>query len=189
MRLPSLRHLVAFFALATAGFGCRAILGVEERVDACEDYCTLVMKDCTGNNLQYLDVDTCVAFCKELPTGSKEGDTLECRLALARDIDKSGETLSCPGAGPLGYDSCGKPCEAYCAMLENICPDQYTSLGDCAAACKQVKDCGGYKADGTRTDATLQCRIYHLTVAASSSEHCQHAIGHGGPCAEPPTCP
>jgi len=67
-------------------------------------------------------------------------------------------------------------CEDYCNDSITVCRDgnaQYASLGEC------LTTCSGYATTGDEGDTkgdTLQCRVYHLSVAETDPElHCPHS--------------
>jgi hypothetical protein len=73
--------LFGFAAIAFALGACQAIAGIDERTldptlavvnvssKQCKDYCTTVLKNCTGTNAVYNDVDGCLGFCRYLEPG------------------------------------------------------------------------------------------------------------------------
>lgn len=194
----ALRALVALSALAGAFLGCRNIIGVQERTldeVTCENYCSLVTSVCTGAHQQYASEAICLKMCPTFPVGTlddSQKNTLGCRVREVKAIQDNGETDSCVGAGPGGAGICGSNCEAYCTSMDTLCPTQFATFeatGDagCVSLCQNgILDCGGYDADASRNDDTMQCRLFHLTSAAGDSvTHCQHTIGQGGKCDEP----
>jgi len=195
------RTLIAVSVLTAAFAGCRAIIGVQERelTDAgalsCESYCSLVTDVCTGAHQQYASAAICKELCATFPVGTLDDantNTLGCRIREAEAIRDNGEVALCTAAGPGGDGICGSNCEAYCTGLEQLCASQFASFsapdaGSCVPNCKtQIADCGGYAADATRNDDTMQCRLFHLTSAAGDAvTHCPHTIGQEGVCADP----
>jgi len=105
-------------------------------------------------------------------------------------VDVAGTSSSnamthCPHAF-MGDGQCGENCNFYCDIMQNVCLDTtaagggFATLTDCMTACQAY--------DSTSVDFsmplptvgnTLNCRIYHATVAAQgpsfSAVHCQHA--------------
>lgn len=72
-------------------------------------------------------------------------------------------------------------CSSYCTDMMATCTGdnaQYESESAC------LSSCSGFATTGTDGDAagnTLQCRVYHLGVAASdAATHCPHAGADGG---------
>jgi hypothetical protein len=158
----------------------------------CASYCADVMEACADGLAQYPNAESCEASCAAFEVGEFQdtGNTLGCRAYHATAALDSPE-VHCPHAGPLGTGACSadatSPCEAFCAIAEEICPGSYDSV----AACEKV--CAGYTAgdynagQGTEpADDSLACRMYHLSVAAiegNAEVHCPHIVG------DSPTCP
>jgi hypothetical protein len=156
--------------------------------DACDDYCTLVLRNCGGGAAaQYSDVSTCLATCSnmELGTaGTRDGNSIACRTFWAAAAE--GDQAACTAAGPGGDGVCGTNCQSFCATTLSICADQanppYASTAECEAMC------AGY--DATETfDAsdlagnTLACRIYHMTAASTEPDtHCAHTVANSPVC-------
>lgn len=181
-----LRGLVVL-ALLTVGSTACSDVAVDEVENACDDYCTLVLRNCQGTTAQYSDQSTCLATCRtmELGTpGDREGNTIACRTFWAAVSE--GDTMDCTRAGPGGDAVCGTNCESFCAGTLAICADQenqpYDSLADCMGAC------GGYSM-AERYDAgdvggnTFACRLYHMTAASADPDtHCQHTGSDSAVC-------
>lgn len=95
------------------------------------------------------------------------------------------------------------PCEGYCARMEENCPTAFAEqLGDDTSTCLQT--CRDYPndpeleddAEQAPADDTLECRLFHSTLAAEAPEpdnkHCGHSSPDGtdtctkfrGPCFE-----
>jgi hypothetical protein len=167
-------------------------VGVDAGVDAgtpCDQYCTTIMRNCTGQNLEYLDIGVCEAMCKHLEPGTatdETQDTLACRNyhanAAAGDPD-----FHCRHAGPLGGLVCGTDlCAPFCLLDFDLCqeltPYDGGELG-CETACTAAAfpyltiDAGDIQFP---TGNTFNCRLYHLESAyepdndQARSTHCPH---------------
>lgn len=157
----------------------------------CEAYCTAVTKNCTGEVAVYASKDVCVAACKNMPVGKladTSGNTLGCRTYHAGAAAGSMENavMHCPHAGPGGAGYCGSNCEGYCNLAQGAC-DTYESTAACSTACAGFSDMEPFTAKAV-TGNTLQCRLYHASVAsADPTTHCPH-IGVSptpGTCTDP----
>jgi hypothetical protein len=177
-------------------------------VQSCDNYCTLINKNCTGaTNGQFAAATAaadCAKACKTYPAGTgadQSGDTLGCRIYHA---DKAAQVadVHCPHAGPFGGTAkagnlvCGPGtdagvsaayCEAFCNLAVAACPKNGATPGPWAdvAACKT--DCDTYTVDAAKPlgaadyqdkSDTFNCRSYHLTAALSTPA--PHC-GHLGP--------
>lgn len=181
----SIRHALAAALFLALPFGCRGILDIEEPQFAdrvsCVAYCDLIESACADEHRQY-QKDACLTLCPTFPRGAlgQAGHTLACRVEVLEDIIKTGELVSCDGAGPAGHNACGTKCDVYCDSMEELCPAQFATFkGDCLDECRKIADCGGYFADPDRNDDTLQCRLYHLASASLDRIHCPHTVGIG----------
>jgi hypothetical protein len=207
--------LLGCFALAAGAVACNAILGIgaasQEPGDGgsqggddagtpneltCDNYCNVVMQNCTGMNAEYLTRDVCIAMCPafevNLTVADTADDTLGCRLFEA-NAAASTPDVSCRFAGPLGGGHCGgDPCVPFCSIDVNYCspsfepammymnPSVYDGgVAGCEEACKNypyiVVDAG----DTTLAmDNTLNCRLWHLETAYKGPSygmiHCLH---------------
>lgn len=154
---------------------------------ACMNYCTELMAACSGANLQYSSLESCLGVCGTFPqgmVGDVTGNSLACRLyhtgAAAEDAD-----THCVHAGPGGADFCGTNCESFCAIATSICPTEHPTNEGCLAQCAGYSDAEKYDASDVNGD-TLACRLYHLTVAAVDDQmalvHCPHTLAASPPC-------
>lgn len=173
--------------LSTAGV-LALVLGVVacgEDVDqverACDDYCELVMRNCTGGVAQYTDLSTCMATCEAMPLGepaSPAGDTIACRTFYAA-VAEDDKTNACTKAGPGGADTCGNDCDSFCALAMAICegqPGSFPDLATCQSACAGFDASEPYDASDVDGD-TFACRLYHLTAASTAPDvHCSHIV-------------
>ncbi|MCA1663868.1 MAG: hypothetical protein LC659_06305 [Myxococcales bacterium] len=141
--------------------------------------------------LSYMDAATCNATCMTAaawPAGTAAdtgGNTIGCRLYHAGAAAAAPST-HCPHAGPTGGDVCGSWCDNYCQLMAKNCTGS-NAVYD-AATC--MTKCATIPTNGNTNDTsgnTIQCRIYHLGVAATDPAlHCAHsktaADLPGGPC-------
>jgi hypothetical protein len=165
----------------------------------CADYCAKNLMNCKaggdggGGNVQYASSAACMTYCTTSAgwmagtSGATSGNTIGCRTyhstAAAAD-----PVLHCPHAGPTGGSVCGTYCENYCQLLTKNCTGANAVAGYDATTC--MTKCMGIPTGGKANDAsgnTIQCRIYHLSMAAAMpSVHCPHAQTAadlpGGPC-------
>ncbi len=87
--------------------------------------------------------------------------------------------------GGGGIDASIINCTYYCSNILAVCGgdaglDQYKDLATCTAMCAGIPDDAGF---GTQGGDSLACRMYHLSVASTSSAlaavHCPHAGPYG----------
>ncbi len=195
--------LVSFLVLAAGSApllqGCQSLAGIEERgLGPCGEYCEAIMATCRGEDAAYASFDTCLGVCERLPVGDPNepagSNSIACRLAEVRLAANSEPDVHCPRAGPAGGGSCGadSPCESYCTLFQDACPDAaaaYGALDDCEAACSALVDTGSFSALGNYEGDTLQCRLVHVSAATVDDSHCVHArlVPPTAPCTDPPT--
>jgi hypothetical protein len=169
----------------------------------CDTYCQAITTNSACSELpQYTSVDQCLRVCENIPTQGSAGDgvnNLACRLDIATRI--APESTDCVRAGPTGGDACGGPCESYCDFMERICPEYFDGFettvegldadrAKCDQLCASLSGTtntfnAGREGENDLAGApSAQCRIWHLTVAAtypvSSAlrlDHCGHAVG------------
>jgi len=203
-----LRQAVAAVTVAVGGIGawssCNPILGIERATlgdggtgDAgadpltCDNYCGLMAKNCSGQNLEYLSDDVCHRLCGYLDKGEfyppqsepDHVDTLGCRLFYAAGAATE-PAAQCRRAGPLGSTSCGGPCRPFCNLEWRYCTDDNGfaiypgQIAGCEGICNGNVDAGGdsggyaYVLDGgdlvdprgtmIETGDTLNCRMWHV---------------------------
>lgn len=160
---------------------------------SCDDYCTKVMANCTGNLAQYSSLDACKKSCAAFPVGmaaDTSGNTQGCRQYHA-GAAMANPALHCGHAGPSGAGVCGTPCQGFCSIQAAACTgalDQgYGMDAACNTACTTAfgNSMGTYSATVTGGNS-LACRLYHLTVAASSAAnatlHCPHTATVSATC-------
>jgi hypothetical protein len=156
----------------------------------CAAYCAEIQGNCTGANSQYGDMATCMASCPSFPVGTGSdmaGNTLGCRIYHAGAADGDPGT-HCVHAGPGGGGACGDPCDGFCAIAEDACTganEQFADNAACMTACEGFTDDDPFDTSDTDGD-NLSCRLYHLTVAATSDTmaglHCDHIPAASDPC-------
>ena len=152
---------------------------VDELENACNDYCTLVMRNCQGAVAQYPDLSTCMSTCQTMPIGTdgqRDGNNIECRTFWAAISE--GNMAECVKAGPGGAGTCGSNCESFCASTLAICADPqlapYDSVSDCMTACNMYSMTEVFDASDISGN-TFACRLYHMTAASTDPDtHCQH---------------
>ncbi len=153
---------------------------------SCDAYCQSILNNCKNENSQYPSMESCMSVCSTFPVGTEtdtSGNTLGCRTyhAGAAQGTPADATMHCPHAGPAGVGLCGSNCEGYCNVMVPTCPGEFSGgMSECLADCEGLpgKDSTAYTVASTTGD-TLQCRLYHATVAAESQQtaltHCPHA--------------
>jgi hypothetical protein len=159
----------------------------------CEEYCDTIGEYCSGDQLQYGDIEQCRTVCALLPEGAlgeEDRNSVACRLKYAGKARYAGGVelaAYCRQAGPGGDDRCGSNCEGYCSIMMTTCTRElgtssyYTSLSECLRQCDRLPDAIPYSwsdpdvADGS----SVQCRLFHVISAAMADreEHCEHAYG------------
>ncbi len=177
MHALSLSGVLAIALTMVGGAGCST--DVDPHVGACQDYCELVMRNCTGDVSQYTDLSTCRATCAAMPLGdpaSPTGNTVSCRTFQAA-IAEDPAAHVCTKAGPGGASACGDDCESFCTMAFSLCggrPGMYADHATCLTACAGFNKAPLYDSSQIAGD-TFACRLYHLTAAATNPDvHCSH---------------
>ncbi|HEX6276320.1 MAG TPA: hypothetical protein VFZ53_24940, partial [Polyangiaceae bacterium] len=184
--------VAALLSSALAAFGCQSIIGIEdktlvpgcdEQCAACEEYCDVVMANCTGENAVYKTEVACLGLCNAIPLGDIDEpgneNTVACRFENAVRAGESEPTLYCNGAGPGGGNLCGSDCESFCYLLENVCPGTYDlnkleSPEECLDKCRALRDDANFDVNGYYDTDTVECRIIHLANATNDPSHCGH---------------
>lgn len=158
---------------------------------ACDTYCTSIMAACTDANKQYADVAGCMGACAAMPegkAGDMSGNTVQCRIYHAGAAAMAAD-MHCVHAGPGGADFCGSNCESFCAIATDVCPTEHPDATACMNECMNINDMEKYDASDAAGD-TLACRLYHLTVASSSTAnkatHCPHTVAMNNPVCKAP---
>ena len=145
----------------------------------CNTYCTKIMGACTGANAQYSSMANCVDSCANFPVGAaadQMGNTLGCRINHAT-LAMTTPGTHCVHAGPGGAGTCGMDCAGFCSIVVAECPTQWnmTTCNSNQTGCPSFTSTPPYKAPSAGD--TLQCRLYHATMAASDpGGHCGHTI-------------
>ncbi len=172
---------------ATGGQGGAATGGQGGSAGApagCASYCDTVQTNCAGGDMQYPSKDACLNVCALFPPGlanDQSGNSLSCRSYHATAA-ASDSKLHCPHAGPSGAGTCGTGCEGYCNIMLTTCSSEFKGPTDCVSSCSLYTgaDATDYNTSFVSGDS-LNCRIYHATVAASdpaggtATIHCPHS--------------
>src|SRR5690606_19742814 len=136
-----------FLGLVLSFTGCALVLGIEKRTEEslegvldqatgirttelCVDYCNAVIANCADDHAVYASRASCINTCNALPPGETSepfGNTVECRLRRANSAAGAPDEF-CVSAGPGGAGSCGSNCEAWCHILEKVCPADFETL-------------------------------------------------------------
>jgi hypothetical protein len=200
---------------------CQSLAGIEDRTfdgpaapsALCQQYCSLAKSICTGNNAIYSGDETCLSTCRLLDPGDElepGGNTVACRISQLNNAEQDSEADSisgfCAAAGPGGNGKCGSNCVDYCALYVQACSgaqaalvaNQYADQDLCVSHCKGLTDTPKVSLQSSYTMGgdNLQCRLAHLSAAASAPEtHCGHAQlqvqskpdpKNSGPCVDDP---
>jgi hypothetical protein len=146
----------------------------------CGVYCNDITANCAGAHLQYADEPTCLTKCADMladqamdlgSLADTAGNTLGCRIYHA-GASANDPATHCSHAGQLGGGVCGTYCETYCDFMTAACPGDSFSGGSCPTVC------AGFTSGtpGDTTGDSLQCRLYHASVALTdATTHCPHA--------------
>lgn len=128
--------------------------------------------------------------CAAIPQNGKDmdasGNTMQCRV-YHTGAAASGADLHCPHAGPSGGGACGSLCESFCSIATAVCPTEWPQENDCMTACMGWTAAGmNYNAADYTAGNTTECRLYHLSVAASDAAsatmHCPHTVAASPVC-------
>ena len=141
---------------------------------SCNYYCNTIQTACTGANAQYESSANCLTTCALLPAGTLGmtlTDTLGCRISHAMTAfgNASMAAAECPKAGPAGDGllACGTTCEAFCGIIDNICPSQWNA-GTCVAQCN-ARGAVTHYSTANQTGDTRECRLYWATVGTCAN--------------------
>lgn len=158
---------------------------------SCSEYCTAIMKNCTGGDgstgsggpdaakthQQYVSIDNCTAACTAFPVGKRTdtgGNTLGCRLYHA-NAAASNAALHCPHAGPGGDGVCGTACDGYCQLVNKFCVGAakiYADDAACHTRCAATADDVRFNI-GTQDGNHVACLLYHAQEAPlAPTDHC-----------------
>ena len=163
----------------------------------CADYCAKIQASCRagsgdgGGHAQYASSADCAMQCTTAAgwpagnLGDTTGNTIGCRLYHA-GAAASDPVTHCPHAGPTGGDMCGSWCDNYCQLMAKNCSGA-NAVYDAAACMTKCPTIPSNGQPGDTSGNSVQCRIYHLGVAAANPTlHCAHAKTvadlPGGPC-------
>jgi hypothetical protein len=185
-------QLASLCALLLGASACQQIIGLKERPGGdsgaaadsgtavspeCTTYCSDVTTNCKDDLEAFKSPGDCLAVCAHLPVGeasapTTSGDTVRCRAHYAKEAGGiEHDAMSCPAAAPgggspdAGTPNCGTNCEGYCGLYDEICETQTT----CLERCRLLPDRGAYSSsmDFAEGGDTVQCRLAHLTAAAT----------------------
>ncbi len=156
----------------------------------CMAYCAAIQGACTGDNQQYGSMEACLGACSSFAVGTAgatSGNTLACRTYHA-GAAATGPATHCTHAGPGGDGPCGTNCEGFCTIAQGVCTganQQFASMAVCMTACAGFATGTRYNTAQTSGN-TFACRLYHLSVAASSAAsattHCPHIVAASPVC-------
>jgi hypothetical protein len=145
---------------------------------SCNDYCALLVTNCTGKNEQYNDIE-CQGVCIENSKwnagtpGDTTGNTLACRVTHAKAA-ATDQAANCFIAGKSGGGVCGSLCENFCRLSAKNCTGANQIYKDDAAC---MSTCGAWNAE------KADCLIYHLNAASEDpATHCPHAAADSQAC-------
>ena len=155
----------------------------------CNAYCTDIMANCAGADQQYADMGSCMGACANLPSdgmaGATSGNTMQCR-AYHTSAAKMAPAMHCVHAGPSGAGVCGTICESFCALATATCATEWPDAAACATACAAWTPAGMPYNNTFTSGDTTECRLYHLSVAATDAAaatmHCMHTTDISAVC-------
>ncbi len=198
MAFPVRPFVLAFALLATAVVSAEVACTGEQATPpadiSCPKYCGELMAGCTGDDLQFPDIDTCNRFCATYAVKGLGQNTIECRLTALSNL-KEAQTpaekhLDCGNAG-LASPLCPNRCEGFCTANVALCgtksasaPERYTDVAACKTACAGFPDSVSSTFPGALIGSggdNLQCRTYHLELSQTGKStdlvtHCPHTI-------------
>jgi len=116
--------------------------------------------------------------------------TLPCRRyhAQVARSSSSNAAIHCPHA-LFGDDQCGSSCENYCNIVMGVCTGANSQYNGTSAMTNCMNACGGFRVssdylNNVTSGNTVQCRVYHASVASGSMSaamvHCPHTGPTGG---------
>lgn len=154
---------------------------------SCDSYCSTITANCKDANNMYADMASCMGACAAFPEGTTAdamGNTLGCRTYHA-GAAMGDPATHCVHAGPGGAGVCGANCDGFCSIATETCKTEWPDMASCMTACAGFADTVAYSAAATGGDS-LACRLYHLSVASSSSDnaamHCPHTMAVSDTC-------
>lgn len=165
---------------------------IEERVvdEDCFAYCENVQSQCTGNYTVYLDTDSCMAACRQMPRAPEgvdpvtSGNTLDCRVARMA-VEFGFDVANCLDVGPGGNGQCGADCDTLCSLRREACGGIEPEELDIADADYCLRSCRGLPgSDALDTmsvaanEDSVLCRLKYLSAALAGGdaarENCPH---------------
>jgi len=157
-------------------------------MSAAAKYCADIQAKCTAANQQWPDAKSCENAAAAFPPGTAadmSGDTLGCR-AYHASVAGSDAALHCPHAGPSGDGACGMTCDAFCDIAVKTCVTEWPDKTACMTACAAIPSAGMKYNTSFTSGNTIECRLYHLSVAAtdsaSAASHCPHTAAVSSVC-------
>jgi hypothetical protein len=156
---------------------------------AAEKYCASITTNCKDvTTTQYANDGSCIAIANALPAGvdtDTMGNTLGCRTYHAGAAGTDAAT-HCQHAGPSGGGACGKICEAFCDVATVTCKTEWPDKTACITSCEGWTPAGMAYNTSFSAGNTTECRLYHLSVAAtdaaSATTHCPHTVTSSTTC-------
>ncbi len=153
----------------------------------CTEYCERTQDNCVDDSLQHNTVESCIAICLSMMVSEAEQvdpdstDTIECRLAAARDAEIAEPEFNCEAAGMTGGNVCGAQCPVFCDMMARVCPAEFAAtFTNCTEECPDLpRETEPFSLNMTSGN-TLECRFNHLRLATDSERpdiHCPHVAG------------
>src|SRR5262249_48685245 len=121
------------------GAGCGGGKGGADAQAAptCAAYCSSITANCTGANLQYSSMDSCMAVCPAFALGTasaQAGNSLGCRTYHAGAAAMN-PGVHCGHAGPGGNSACGLNCEGFCTIVLHACTGANAQYGGNMGQC------------------------------------------------------
>lgn len=165
----------------------------------CANYVTVTCPHVAINDPGFTTVDQCKSACQALKrtglTGATVGNSFECReqsLGLAylslKQGDANTQELHCSRASSAPIVQCVNmktECDAFCEAFVKICGNDAIPYTNCRTECVAMRTGAPFATSGD----TLQCRAYHLGIAALNMEvadilntHCPHAAKDSAVC-------
>jgi hypothetical protein len=166
-------------------------------------YCNTLDYNCGNNNgtgptAQFGSRAQCMVWAAGLPNTGAEADarasnganSLGCREYHAQAA-RGDSALHCSHAGPSGGGVCGSFFEAWTSLLKAAPCADTAQISDLVAAVGLIKAntlipemaagaTGKYNIAFDTSGNTQACRIYHLGVASTATDHCPHGFVSGG---------
>jgi hypothetical protein len=116
-------------------------------------------------------------------TDSGNGNDVNQQKDTGGGNDSGGNDTGTTDGGGINVDASALDCNYYCDSIIAACTtsnNQYLDKTTCVAMCANIPNDAGA---GAQSGDSLACRMYHLSVAATSSAnaaiHCPHAGPYG----------